>query len=155
MAFVITTDFKPPIDERTISVISIMLTKGIHLSEYPKIGNNAICTVAYKIVAIHRNLMNKKKNVLSMEWSSIYLTRSLSMAKMGLYTKFVTNGDCRAYYFKDGVWKRLGGNELNNVDHSLSENEVMNERIRLGIPFADLKTEVETMKDVHLPEWLI
>ena len=74
---------------------------------------------------------------------------------MGLYSKFVINGDCRAYYLKDGQWKRLGGNEFNNVEHSLTENEVMNERIRLSIPFLDLKTEVETMKDVHLPEWLI
>lgn len=75
---------------------------------------------------------------------------------MGLYSKFNCdcNGqnDCRAYYLKDGVWKRLGGNELNNVEHSLTESEVMNERQKLGIPFADLKTEVETMAGVHLPE---
>lgn len=71
---------------------------------------------------------------------------------MGLYTKFMNDGDCRAYYFKDGVFKRIGGNELNNVDHCLTENEVMSERIRLNIPFADLKTEIETMTGVHLPE---
>ena len=63
---------------------------------------------------------------------------------MGLYSKFNVNinekTDCIAYYFKDGVFKRLGANEFNNVEHCLTENEVMNERIKLDIPFLDLKT---------------
>lgn len=73
-----------------------------------------------------------------------------------IYSKFnVSCGgktDCRAYYFKDGVFKRIGGNENNNVDHCLTESEVMSERQRLGIAFADLKTEIETMAGVPLPE---
>jgi len=73
-----------------------------------------------------------------------------------IYSKFNCdcNGksDCRAYYEVDGVFKRIGGNELNNVQNCLTENDVMNERIKLGIPFASLKTEQETMAGVHLPE---
>lgn len=72
---------------------------------------------------------------------------------MGLYTKFNDkNNDCKAYYLKNGQWQRVGANEYNNVEKSLTESEVMNERIKLGIPFADLKTEQETMAGVHLPE---
>ncbi len=76
---------------------------------------------------------------------------------MSVYSKFNCdcNGktDCRAYYQKeDGSWQRIGGNELNNVQNCLTENDVMNERIKLGIPFASLKTEQETMAGVHLPE---
>ena len=78
---------------------------------------------------------------------------------MSLYGKFNCvcgdKIDCRAYYLKDGKWQRVGANELNNVENCLSESEVMSERIKLNIPFLDLKTEIETMKYVHLPEWLI
>ena len=73
---------------------------------------------------------------------------------MGLYSKFIVNDDCQAYYFDDGVLKRLGGDENNNVDHPLTEAEVMEKRQSLGIPFANLKTETEVMLmlSVHLPE---
>lgn len=75
---------------------------------------------------------------------------------MGLYSKFNCdcNGktDCRAYFDLNGKWQRVGGNEFNNVQKCLTESEVMNERIKLNVPFADLKTELETMTDVHLPE---
>lgn len=75
---------------------------------------------------------------------------------MSLYSKFNCNCngkvDCRAYYDNGGKWQRVGGNEFNNVEHCLTENDVMSERIKLGIPFADLKTETETMAGVHLPE---
>lgn len=74
---------------------------------------------------------------------------------MGLYTKFVINGDCRAYYFKDGQWKRLGGNEFNNVEHSLSESEIEEIALSLNIPFSSLKTEIETMENVPLPDSFI
>ena len=75
---------------------------------------------------------------------------------MGLYSKFNCdcNGqnDCRAYYLQDGVWKRLGGNELNNVEHSLTESEVESIALSLNIPFSSLTTEMETMEGVHLPD---
>ena len=73
---------------------------------------------------------------------------------MGLYTKFVQNNDCRAYYMDNGKVIRLGADENNNVDHPLTEAEVMEKRQSLGIPFASLKTESEIMLclDVHLPE---
>jgi len=75
---------------------------------------------------------------------------------MGLYSKFNCSCggkvDCRAYYLKDGVYQRVGANEFNNVEHCLTENDVMSERIKLGVPFADLKTEIETMANVPLPE---
>ena len=74
-----------------------------------------------------------------------------------IYSKFNCdcNGkpDCRAYFLKaDGSFQRIGGDEFNNVKNCMNESEVMAERIKLGIPFASLKTEVETMQDVHLPE---
>lgn len=73
---------------------------------------------------------------------------------MGLYAKFIQDNDCRAYFMQDGKVIRLGADENNNVDHPLSEAEVMEKRQSLGIPFASLKTEAEIMLilDVHLPE---
>ena len=73
---------------------------------------------------------------------------------MGLYTKFIQGEDCRAYYMQDGKVIRLGADENNNVDHPLTETEVMEKRQSLGVPFASLKTEAEIMLmlDVHLPE---
>lgn len=74
-----------------------------------------------------------------------------------IYSKFNCdcNGksDCRAYYKKeDGTWKRIGANEFNNVERCLDEADVEFERSLLGIDFSLLKTEIETMQDVHLPE---
>lgn len=73
---------------------------------------------------------------------------------MGLYSKFIQDGDCRAYYMQEGKVIRLGADENNNVDHQLSESEVMIERVKKGINFSELKTEQEIMLllDVHLPE---
>lgn len=75
---------------------------------------------------------------------------------MSLYSKFNCNCngkvDCRAYYDLNGKWQRVGGNEFNNVQKAMNETDVMNERIKLGVPFASLKTEQETMAGVHLPE---
>jgi len=73
---------------------------------------------------------------------------------MELYSKFNDkNGDCKAYYLDiDGSYQRIGANEFNNVEHSLTEEQVMNERIKIGVPFSSLKTEIETMQNVHLPE---
>lgn len=75
---------------------------------------------------------------------------------MSLYSKFNCNCngkvDCRAYFDNNGKWQRVGGNELNNVQKAMNETDVMNERIKLGVPFASLKTEQETMAGVHSPE---
>jgi len=71
---------------------------------------------------------------------------------MGLYSKFNVNlrinntnyTDCRAFYLQEnGNYQRIGANDFNNVENCLTENEVMNERVRIGIPFASLKTEEE------------
>lgn len=69
---------------------------------------------------------------------------------MGLYSKFNVNLkingkdyiDCRAFYF-DGKVKRVGADENNNCENCLTETDVMNERIKIGVPFANLKTEEE------------
>ena len=74
---------------------------------------------------------------------------------MGLYTKFMSeSGDCRAYYLDDGLMKRVGADENGNVNHPLTEAEVMEKRQSSGIPFASLKTESEILAllDIHLPE---
>lgn len=74
-----------------------------------------------------------------------------------IYSKFNCdcNGksDCRAYYQKeDGSWQRIGGNELNNVQKAMTESEVEIIALSLNVPFSSLKTEIETMQDVHLPD---
>lgn len=74
-----------------------------------------------------------------------------------IYSKFNCdcNGknDCRAYYQKeDGSWQRIGGNEFNNVQKAMTENEVEIIALSLNVPFSSLKTEIETMQDVHLPD---
>ena len=70
---------------------------------------------------------------------------------MGLYSKFNVNlningqdyVDCRAFFEVDGKIKRIGADENNNCENCLTEIDVMNERIKIGVPFASLKTEEE------------
>lgn len=74
-----------------------------------------------------------------------------------IYSKFNCdcngNSDCRAYYLKEnGNWQRIGANEFNNVERCLDEADVEFARSLSGVDFSLLKTEIETMQDVHLPE---
>lgn len=75
---------------------------------------------------------------------------------MSIYSKFNCNCngkvDCRAYFDNNGKWQRVGGNEFNNVQKCLTESEVEEIALSLNIPFSNLKTEIETMNGVHLPE---
>ncbi len=83
---------------------------------------------------------------------------------MSVYNKFNVNlsingkdyVDCRAFYLNEnGKIQRVGGDEFNNCE-CLTETEVMNERIKIGVPFANLKTEEEIQPKltqvVTLPE---
>lgn len=84
--------------------------------------------------------------------------RGIKMAN--IYSKFNCdcNGksDCRAYYLKEnGTWQRIGGNEFNNVEKFLDEVDVEFARALSGIDFSSLKTEIETMQDVHLPDHVV
>lgn len=74
-----------------------------------------------------------------------------------IYSKFNCgcNGktDCRAYYFKsNGSFQRIGADEFNNVKNCMNESEVELIAISINIPFSELKTEIETMQDIHLPD---
>jgi hypothetical protein len=80
---------------------------------------------------------------------------------MGLYSKFNVNfkmngvnyTDCRAFYLKeDRGYQRVGADEFNNCENCLTENEVMNERVRIGIPFASLKTEEEMQPNMEVKD---
>lgn len=81
---------------------------------------------------------------------------------MGLYSKFNVNLkingkdyiDCRAFYF-DGKVKRVGADENNNCENCLTESEVEEIALSLNIPFSSLKTEIETMENVPLPDSFI
>lgn len=62
---------------------------------------------------------------------------------MSIYSKFNVQNDNRAYYIKDGIWCRIGGDEFNNVTNCMTESDTMKKRIELGVAFSELKTENE------------
>lgn len=54
--------------------------------------------------------------------------------------------DCRAYYQENGVFKRLGADENNNVQDVLSESDVLIAINEKNIDYNLLKTETEMIE---------